>query len=601
MITGSMSHLGCIDKSSSAELSEAINSMYRWYEKSSICYAYLYDCEWNPEGAGHEEAALTDDMRRQQLRAQSEETSRRSTSRVDTVIEENIRPCRWFSRGWTLQELIAPYRLKFFNQTWHFIAGRESIHELLERITGIHRDILIVQREWPHIRAKDLSDYSVAQRMFWASKRQTSRKEDEAYCLLGILGINMPLLYGEGAQAFQRLQQEIIRTSTDQSVFAWDVLGDHLQNAYLPNLLAPSPANFWGRARNIVAESHLGRRGHGSFRLTNEGIEIDLSLEAYRIKYGYSKIIAVLDCTIEESNTRVGVWLQTDTTALTQRLGVGDRLEANFATEQMSEGNCRVVELPHFDSVTDGCFTHPLLILPGSRRNLTTFLRSQQQRVEIELGSAYTIDGQVSLRSKDELVEAHPPYQWRRMDERGILSLPLGKRSFAAMDIWNWDNKRKFVIVISSTSTGIKKVLNGDWASRNDNELFCYWIVPSLEPSRGSNMRISVERHQEYLRALCDRAASFESKDYYERTTKRQDSSKRLRLPSGEFVYASFKGLEFDASGPCYTCALDFKFESQDNSETSVAEQEYFNIEHIQQSLLLPRIFVSSNTGYEAG
>ncbi|KAK4236848.1 heterokaryon incompatibility protein-domain-containing protein [Achaetomium macrosporum] len=140
----------CIDKSSSAELSEAINSMYRWYGKSGVCYAYL--CDVN-------DASQLGDS-------------------------------RWFIRGWTLQELIAPMRASLVDEG--VLAGR------------IH----------PH-------NVSVAKRMYWASKRKMTRKEDEAYCLMGLFDVNMPLLYGEADKAFIRLQQEIARVTDDQSILAW--------------------------------------------------------------------------------------------------------------------------------------------------------------------------------------------------------------------------------------------------------------------------------------------------------------------------------------------------------------------------------------------
>ncbi|KIK14617.1 hypothetical protein PISMIDRAFT_57930, partial [Pisolithus microcarpus 441] len=155
----------CIDKRSSAELSEAINSMYRWYQNAQVCYAYL-----NPS--------------------------------------EN-----WTLRGWTLQELIAPQEVKFFNKDWVHIGNKQRLASTLEDITGIPRGVLT-----SGLAGKGLS---VAQIMSWAAERKTTRVEDRAYSLMGLFGVNMPMLYGEGKKAFQRLQLEIIRISSDQSIFAW--------------------------------------------------------------------------------------------------------------------------------------------------------------------------------------------------------------------------------------------------------------------------------------------------------------------------------------------------------------------------------------------
>ncbi|KIM60329.1 hypothetical protein SCLCIDRAFT_58566, partial [Scleroderma citrinum Foug A] len=164
----------CIDKRSSSEQSEAINSMYRWYENSKICYAYLHDFEgWS------------------------------------FPTKQNM----WFSRGWTLQELIAPRKLQFFNKQWKSIGTKRTHADDLNKVTRVPVDILMdgLTSNRP----------CVAQIMSWAASRKTTRIEDQAYSLLGLLDVNMPMLYGEGKEAFQRLQLEIIRKSNDQSIFAW--------------------------------------------------------------------------------------------------------------------------------------------------------------------------------------------------------------------------------------------------------------------------------------------------------------------------------------------------------------------------------------------
>ncbi|KIM59630.1 hypothetical protein SCLCIDRAFT_125796, partial [Scleroderma citrinum Foug A] len=162
----------CIDKRSSAELSEAINSMYRWYANAQVCYAYLHD-----------------------------------------VPDSSFPVAQWFSRGWTLQEMIAPSDVQFFNKDWRAIGDKRTLAGTLKVITGVPEHVLTdgLYGDRP----------CVAQIMSWAANRTTTRVEDRAYSLMGLLDVNMPMLYGEGKKAFHRLQLEIIRTSNDQSIFAW--------------------------------------------------------------------------------------------------------------------------------------------------------------------------------------------------------------------------------------------------------------------------------------------------------------------------------------------------------------------------------------------
>jgi len=212
----------CIDKTSSAELSEAINSMFRWYKRAVICYAYLSDVEL---GGGV-------DMHP-------------SYPGVPSKFAQS----RWFSRGWTLQELIAPKEVVFYSRDWGIIGSRERLCLALEEITGIKRDLL---------NTGDVKFASVADRMTWAAKRTTTRVEDVAYCLLGIFDVNMPLLYGEGQKAFTRLQEEILRTSTDQSIFAWS-LNPHIAiREYFSDVervLRPAPTKDGGLLGGILAKS----------------------------------------------------------------------------------------------------------------------------------------------------------------------------------------------------------------------------------------------------------------------------------------------------------------------------------------------------------
>jgi hypothetical protein len=172
----------CIDKSSSAELSEAINSMFRWYRDAAKCYVYLSDVSISGSvGNGL------------------------SSQRIWKLAFQRS---RWFTRGWTLQELLAPTSVEFFSVEGERLADRDSMVQEIHEITGISAQAL---------RGKSLSRFSIDERMSWAAARETKREEDAAYSLLGIFNIHMPLLYGEGhKKALIRLRKEIEESLKDE-------------------------------------------------------------------------------------------------------------------------------------------------------------------------------------------------------------------------------------------------------------------------------------------------------------------------------------------------------------------------------------------------
>ncbi|KAI1152223.1 hypothetical protein F4825DRAFT_327318 [Nemania diffusa] len=246
----------CIDKTSTAKLSEAINSMFRWYQKATVCYAYL----------------------------------------ADVHDEHEFASSRWFRRGWTLQELIAPKILQFFSHDWTLLGSRLDRQESLWAITGIDEHVLSTG---------DCSRVSIAQRMAWASGRETTRAEDRAYSLMGIFDVNMPLLYGEGStKAFLRLQQEILRASDDQTIFAWGLpetqdIPMHTSSSTISpcssreqwlGLLADSPERF--STKHVVFQIREVIQEQGAFApispvVSGSGIRIDLPiLEKDGLKYG---------------------------------------------------------------------------------------------------------------------------------------------------------------------------------------------------------------------------------------------------------------------------------------------------------------------------
>ncbi|KAK4112226.1 HET-domain-containing protein [Canariomyces notabilis] len=199
----------CIDKTSSAELTEAINSMFQWYRQSDVCYAYIADLP---------PCQQTDTV----------------AAKLDWLSTSASKSYRWFTRGWTLQELIAPQRLEFYDKDWEYRGDKKGLLAELEQHTGIDAPVLK--------NSGLLSGWPVARKMSWASSRQTTRVEDMAYCLLGIFNVHMPMIYGEGSRAFIRLQEEISKETNDLSLFAWTAKMPPINMTELTDNLAQPPA-----------------------------------------------------------------------------------------------------------------------------------------------------------------------------------------------------------------------------------------------------------------------------------------------------------------------------------------------------------------------
>ncbi|PKK53974.1 hypothetical protein CI102_1159 [Trichoderma harzianum] len=176
----------CINKESSSELSEAINSMFRWYRDAAMCYAYLEDA--------------------------SEDIKPPITS------SSSIEHCRWFTRGWTLQELLAPKEIVFFGAKWTTIGRKTDLGEILEQITRVPCNILT---------------------------------RDMRHCM-GIFDVNMPMIYGEGRNAFTRLQEEIVKQTQDDSLFAWRVSEESASEGPYRGLFASSPKELASESRSCM-------------------------------------------------------------------------------------------------------------------------------------------------------------------------------------------------------------------------------------------------------------------------------------------------------------------------------------------------------------
>ncbi|SPO07602.1 uncharacterized protein DNG_10297 [Cephalotrichum gorgonifer] len=219
----------CVDASSTAEVSEAVNSAFRWLSDSAACLAYLPDLP---------------------------------SSGDDPFDEALWRSCEWWTRPWTLPELLAPSAVRFYDGDWNFRGEKTSapLLSIISRVTHISEDILCNSSQIPQV--------SIAKRMSWAAHRRARRIEDTAYSLMGVFGVHMQAIYGEGHKAFLRLQEEIIKDTRDMSLLAWEAQAD--DERPFRGLFASSPSEFarftscppqWCRPLCFEGEIHASSRG----------------------------------------------------------------------------------------------------------------------------------------------------------------------------------------------------------------------------------------------------------------------------------------------------------------------------------------------------
>jgi hypothetical protein len=267
----------CIDKSSSTELSEAINSMFKWYRNAAVCYVHLIDI---------------------------------IKDRTDFTTS------RWWTRAWTLQELIAPIIVQFYDCSWRSLGTKEGRLLAISERTGIDIDTL----KDPDCRMRN----SIARRMSWAAGRQATRVEDIAYSLLGIFDVNIGLVYGEGEKAFFRLQQEILRVSEDQSLFAWgfepfqfkDILQKSKEISGVPS--HPNNHSSWGALAISPDQFHASGdikpiqsdRIHPPSSMTSRGAQVNLFIVRARHGADYLEI-GLLECGFgSEVHQCIGILLE---------------------------------------------------------------------------------------------------------------------------------------------------------------------------------------------------------------------------------------------------------------------------------------------------
>jgi hypothetical protein len=336
----------CIDKTSSAELSEAINSMFRWYQRAEECYVYLQDVESSPEDP--------------------------------SAVNASFRKSKWFTRGWTIQELLAPNDVIFYDRRWIRIGTKAELHCEIYDICGIH---CMPTSHW--------MSASIAQKMSWASRRETSREEDIAYCLMGLFGVHMPPLYGEGHNAFLRLQQEIMKMSDDESIFAWAFDGKYQLSS--TGILARSPAQF-RNSGNI--SRHDFDPDRPPYYMTNKGLCMEVSLKPSSTESGSDTVyLLTLNCSRDNSRRPLMIRLHKISRNKYIRYVFDEPIEDLSSTEHDDLRKRMVIYVMQqdlllpiapkssFDSHSSTQHRHPPALVNGecNKRDSTYFPQSQSQ------------------------------------------------------------------------------------------------------------------------------------------------------------------------------------------------------------------------------
>lgn len=313
----------CIDKRSSAELTEAINSMFAWYQKAHVCFAFLRD-----------------------------------------VPARKFEHSEWWHRGWTLQELIAPQQVSFSDCNWKRIGDKRAgqMATLISRVSDIPRSVIA--------NGETRFEYSVAQRMSWAAGRKTFRVEDEAYSLLGLFDVEMPLIYGEGTKAFRRLQQMIMEREGEETILAFSYRSpkDGAISASPPlGIFAPKPELFapsWGTRQGNVGIVHEWRQTPPIFTIWGLKLDCDalrtrvLDQKGALVRTHYLVRLAsalFLSSPNTSRQEQIPCYM-----ALTDYLAPEQRANDETRSKHPSKSAATARRLQYFDGNRVDCFREPL-------------------------------------------------------------------------------------------------------------------------------------------------------------------------------------------------------------------------------------------------
>ncbi|KAF5010672.1 hypothetical protein FDECE_3180 [Fusarium decemcellulare] len=357
----------CINKSSSAELSEALNSMFRWYRNAAVCFAHLSDVFIHPMG-----------------------------------VVAGLKQSRWFTRGWTLQELLAPDEVEFFDINWSPLGERHSLAATISEITGIEEAFLIQPDSKKRRNISTLLQReNVATRMGWMAHRETTRTEDVAYSLMGIFGINMPILYGEGKRAFLRLQEKVLKKTGDQSilVWRWPSAQKPTETLHRMHFLADSPANF-----NL--RTYAGQEDQGQFgiRLTDQGLVLRIwkcpckltrwNWDKTELEDAGKRWLAVLDCSLSpDTLSRPAIILRES--PYSENVFRRDPMSVIMVIEHDSKKS------GYLGTGGEGNSIHSIEYKPGDFKMDTILLESESAEPELRLRGSFPFKVNMTLKDRE--------------------------------------------------------------------------------------------------------------------------------------------------------------------------------------------------------
>lgn len=466
----------CIDKTNPADTQEAINAMFRWYQNAGVCYAYLDDVD-TAKVDGCPDSDLDDIAGRDSVADPA--------SRTRTTLKGYLIHAKWFTRGWTLQELLAPPYLVFVDTSWRRIGTRESWADEIKQASRIEA------RHLTNFNPTDFISCSIAMRFSWASSRLTTVEEDETYSLLGLFGISLPLIYGEGRrQAFDRLQRKLITIYNDDSIFAWKIaqsksmrsaesqekgkttsceshhrpssLERHTKhhlltlsaaNEYDRGILAPSIREYWD-ASNIEA---LGLYGN-SFSMTNQGLEI----KAQR----WARKDDPMECFIRLS-CGPGADDHLGSTRIVIRLkrvnNIYDRIKLDELHDMSTIG---------LDNWEEEFSQEPIVIRASNYSNvsISSSIFALEYPEQTKVGKKYFVDYDPSHNAKVQLLDDSDSRQGLRKDE---LMLRPNRLVFVNIELQSETSSSQLDVVInlsdkSFPSVGIYSRGQGPWERLGD-------------------------------------------------------------------------------------------------------------------------------------
>ncbi|KAI0871153.1 heterokaryon incompatibility protein-domain-containing protein [Hypoxylon argillaceum] len=427
----------CIDKTNLAETQEAICSTFRWYQNAGICYAYLEDVDVNKILNHPRLANGIFPIDRDLDDIAGEDNVANAASFSHMALKVFLVKAKWFTRGWTLQELLAPPYLVFVDRAWRRIGTRESWAKEIKDASRIDA------RHLTCFNPADLTSCSIAMRLSWASYRETTVEEDETYSLLGLFGISLPLIYGEGRlRAFNRLQRELISVYNDDSIFAWKA---PRQNKHFPGahwtgykpaegILAPSIREFWD-AFSVRSFGYYGNR----FSMTNRGLQTNA--KRWRRKNDHKKCMLRLNCGVESAK-HLGI-------ALSHVAGSYERTQVEKLLD-MKTIDLRDWEEDRGSESTFIRASNDLSVLPPSS------IFALEYPDQISIGKKYFVDYGIGMvrTNMQHLAESFPVYDLRK-DE---LVIEPNQIVFINIVVQYTASKSELDLIINLTDNGFPSV-----------------------------------------------------------------------------------------------------------------------------------------------